>query len=177
MIEEAQLRGQIDLHGYTVKDAISGIDVILDVLGDSSKDTGLPVGFGWVEWGQGRVRALAGTHTLVEEVGVLGAGKTVTGGADRGVGSHGDGRVQGWSTSTPDWIPNGGDPGFLIVTGRGLHSKGEGPVVKPAIESEYHPLLTLCIARGAKLMVAFTLCKRIYSVRTHRDLLCVIAGC
>ena len=164
MIEEAQLRGQIDLHGYTVKDAISGIDLILDVLGDSSKDTGLPVGFGWVEWGQGRVRALSGTHTLVEELGVLGAGGRVTRGADRGM--HGDGRVQGWSTSTPDWIPNGGDPGFLIVTGRGLHSKGEGPVVKPAIESEYHPMLTLCTARGAKLI----LCASIYSVRTHRGL-------
>jgi hypothetical protein len=170
MIEEAQLRGQIDLHGYTVKDAISGIDLILDVLGDSSKDTGLPVGFGWVEWGQGRVRALAGTHTLVEEVGVLGAGEKMTGGADRG--AHGDGgRVQGWSTpeSGGDWTPKGVDPGFLIVTGRGLHSKGEGPVVKPAIESEYHPMLTLCVPRDAKLMVAFTVCASIYSVRTQRS--------
>ena len=147
MMEEAQLRGQIDLHGYTVKDAISGIDVILDVLGASSKDSGLPVGFGWVEWGQGRVHALAGTHTLVVDVGSLGdrEGPTGTGG-----GPHSDGSHQAWRPpgSKEGRTLFGGDPSFLIVTGRGLHSKGAGPVVKPAIESECLATRALWICSG-----------------------------
>ena len=31
---------------------------------------------------------------------------------------------------------DGSDARVLVVTGRGVHSKGGGPVVKPAIESE-----------------------------------------
>jgi hypothetical protein len=148
MIEEAQLRGQIDLHGYTVKDAISGIDVILDVLGASSKDSGLPVGFGWVEWGQGRVHALAGTHTLVAEVGSLGGREGATGAG--GGGAHFDGSLPAWETpgSEGGRSPSGGDPGFLIVTGRGLHSKGASPVVKPAIESKCRVTRILWLVSG-----------------------------
>ena len=32
MMEEAEARGQVDLHGYAAKDAISGVDLILDLL-------------------------------------------------------------------------------------------------------------------------------------------------
>ena len=32
MMEEAEARGQVDLHGYAAKDALSGVDLIIDLL-------------------------------------------------------------------------------------------------------------------------------------------------
>jgi hypothetical protein len=51
------------------------------------------------------------------------------GGGVGGGGGHA-GEEAGRSTS------DGSDARVLVVTGRGVHSKGGGPVVKPAIESE-----------------------------------------
>ena len=71
------------------------------------------VGLTWVVWG----RYCFGDSEI--EVGGRGAASAVS---DGGVEQESGGAASG-----------GGQ--VLVVTGRGLHSKGDGPVIKPAVES------------------------------------------
>jgi len=141
-----------------VKDAISGIELLLDVLGPvpslpsiradslvadaqeggevSHKVGGeVPVGFGWLAYTASHSHAQGdgGSEVLCKATREIGINApqhlSVQGGMQRSLQARTHMPVR-----------------FSIVTGKGKHSRGEGPVVKPAIES-------LLRARGVRYHV------------------------
>jgi len=138
-----------------VKDAISGIELLLDVLGPvpslhsiradslvadegevSHKVGGeVPVGFGWL--------AYTASHSHAQGDG----GSEVLCKATREIDINAPQHLSVQSSTQRSLQARTHMPvRFSIVTGKGKHSRGEGPVVKPAIES-------LLRARGVRYHV------------------------